>query len=235
MVAQADQDQDQDKPQAETEAKTDDGTDKTVKTYTQEEVSKIQSTFEKKAREAERQATQYKQQLDQTNQSISTMQEQLNRLTTDLEAKELAGIEDIPQGQKIIQLTRQLRQKESDLIKQQTEFSKTQAAALEGLKFKDALALAKEYDIDADELMECNTYQDMLSKTLKIIKEKPKAAPKPKESLVPSKVDSGQNTATGKGRVWKQSEIRNMSPMERLSAASEIGAAMKEGRINYKE
>lgn len=222
--------------QAETEQTTETDAGKTAKTLTQEEhdaqMSKMQSTFEKKAREAEREAKQAKQQFEQTSVEVSTMREQVSKLTAEIERRELEGLEDVPQAQKLIRLNQELRQRELNLGKQQTEFAKTQQAALEGLKFKDALALSKDYGIDADELMECNTYSDMLKKVLEIQKTKsipPVEKPKPK---VPEHIDSGVSSGSGKGRIWKASEIDSMSSDERFAKRSEIHKAHDEGRID---
>ncbi len=220
----------QETPQVNTVQDTEVDAGKTEIKYTQEQFSKMQSTFEKKAREAEREAKSAKQQLEQTTVSVSAMQEQMSKLTAEIERRELEGLEDVPQAQKLIRLNQELRQRELQLTKQQTEFSKTQREALEGLKFKDALALSKDYDIEVDTLMECDTYSDMLKKVLTIQKEKSiPDKPKPK---IPEHIDSGVSTGGGKGRVWKASEITSMSSDERFANRSEISKAMNEGRID---
>ncbi len=210
---------------------------KTAIVYTQEQVSKIQSTFEKKAREAEREAKQAKQQLEQTTADVSAMREQVNKLTVEIERRELEGLEDVPQAQKLIRLNQELRQRELHLSNQKAELAKTQREALEGLKFRDAMALSKDYDIDVDILMECDTYSDMLKKVLNVQKEKvtPTKVEAKKEVKVPEHIDSGVSSGSGKGRIWKASEIESMSPDERFAAHSEIAKAQKEGRIDHKK
>ena len=207
---------------------------KTEKTYSQEEFSKMQSTFEKKEKQAKREAQEAQHQLESTTASITAMQEQISKLTEEIERRELEGLEDVPQGQKLIRLNTQLRQREAQLLKQQADFSTKQKEALEGLKFKDALNLSKEYGIDVDELMDCNSMKDMYEKVAKSLKEKtvtPKTEEKPKPK-VPEHIDSGLSTSAGKGKNWKGSEINNMSSDERFANRKEIAAAMREGRID---
>jgi hypothetical protein len=204
---------------------------KTEKTYTQDEFAKMQSTFEKKAKQAEREAQEFKKQVEATSGNVTSMQEQISKLTSEIERRELEGLEDLPQAQKLLRLQHDLRSKEADLLRQRSEFSKVQETAKEGLKFKDALALSKEYDIEVDELMECNTMADMYKKTLQLTKEKVKT-PEKKELKTPSHIDSAVTSAAGKGRIWKASEITSMNSDDRFAQRSEISKAMREGRID---
>ncbi len=220
----------QETPQVETAETTEQG--KTAKTYTQDEVAKMQSTFEKKTKQAEREAKEAKGERDSVRSEISTLTEQLNSLTAETQRRELEGLADLPEGQKVARLLETARRKEAELIRKEQGLKKMESTALEGLKFRDALSLSKEYDIDVDDLMECDTMADMYKKALtltrgKIVNQESKPAPK-----MPSHIDSGISSSSGKGRVWKASEITSMSSDERFDNRSEITKAMKEGRID---
>uniref|UniRef100_A0A6M3KFJ1 Scaffolding protein n=1 Tax=viral metagenome TaxID=1070528 RepID=A0A6M3KFJ1_9ZZZZ len=208
---------------------------KTEKSYTQEEVAKMQSTFEKKARQSEREAKQYKGEVDTVRSEISTLTEQLATLSSEIQRREMEGLADLPQGQQVARLLESARRKEADLIKKEQDLKKMQNTALEGLKFKDALALSKEYDIDVDDLMECDTMAEMYKTALKLTKEKvttPKTEVKP-AAKIPDRIDSAISNAAGKGRMWKASEITSMSSDERFDKRSEIATAQREGRIDH--
>uniref|UniRef100_A0A6M3JVS2 Scaffolding protein n=1 Tax=viral metagenome TaxID=1070528 RepID=A0A6M3JVS2_9ZZZZ len=219
----------QETTQVDTVQATEEGTVKTEKSYTQEEFAKMQSTFEKKARQYEREAKTAKSELDTTRGELSTLSEQVSKLTTEIERRELAGLEDLPQAQKLLALNKEVRDKESLLLRQQREFQKTQQTAMEGLKFKDALTLSKDTGIDVEELLECETYEAMLKTALQKVKEQAKT---PQKLKVPEHIDSAISTASGKGRIWKASEISSMSADERFANRTEITKALTEGRID---
>jgi hypothetical protein len=55
------------------------------------------------------------------------------------------------------------------------------------------------------------------------------------ESRLPKHIDSGTQVASGTGRVFKGSEIQNMTAKERFDQRSEISKAAQEGRIKHNE
>ena len=219
----------QETPQVETEGTTEQG--KTAKMYTQEEFAKMQSTFEKKARQAERESKEAKGERDSIRSEVTSLQGQLSSISAEIQRRELEGLDDLPQGRKIASLLETARKKEADLLRKEQDLRQMESTALEGLKFKDALAISKEYGIDVDDLMECTSMTEMYKKTLQLTREKTTPIKKA-EVKVPGHIDSGISTSTGKGRIWKASEIINMSSDERFENRSEIARANKEGRID---
>ncbi len=211
---------------------------KTV-TYTQEQFSKMQSSFEKKAREAERRSKESETKLNQTLQRFNELEDRLVSAEADRDAKLFAGLDDEPAGQRVKTLYEQIKKAELELKKQQRDFSGVQAEAVQGLKFRDAFKLAKEHEIDVEELMECETYADMVSKAKDVVIERLKSLIPPTamvetkraEPVLPKHIDSGVSTSSGGGRVWKASEIQAMSGEDRIKMASEINKATKEGRM----
>lgn len=209
---------------------------KTEKTYTQEEFAKMQSTFERKARDWERKAKEYESLAQEQASQLDSLQSQIIKLTEEIDKKELEGLESQPEAQRLIRLRSQLRQKEAELTKKERTMSRLQ-------KEYDAKEVARiiserfGVEIDYQDLMESRTYLEMRDKAEDIASSKLKAAPKPEvekpKPAVPH-IDSGLSTiGGGKGRIWKISEINNMSSDERFRNATEINKARKEGRIDY--
>jgi len=52
---------------------------------------------------------------------------------------------------------------------------------------------------------------------------------------LPKHVDSGLQTTSGTGRIWRASEIDSMTSDERFAIRSEIAKAHREGRIKTNE
>lgn len=230
----------QETAQVETEQETVKEEPKTV-IYTQEQVSKIQSSFEKKAKESEHRAKEYESKLGQTLERLTDLEDKLTQAEADRDMKLFAGLDDEPGGPRIKTLYEQIQRQKLDITKQQREFTKVQGEALQGLKFRDAFKLAKEHEVEVDELMECETYADMVSKAKDLVIERLKTQYQPAaqvekkeaEPVLPKHIDSGISTSSGGGKVWKASDIQKLSSDDRLNLAKEINKATKEGRIRW--
>jgi len=229
----------QETEQVKTEQETVKGKPETV-TYTQEQFSKMQGSFEKKARESERRSKEAEARLNQTLQHLEELEDRLTQAESDRDSHLFAGLDDEPAGQRVKVLYEQVKNEELNLKRRQREFSKVQDEGLQGLKFRAAFKLAKEHEVDVDELMECETYADMVSKAKDLVIERlraPKAEVEVKtaEPVLPKHIDSGLSTSSGGGRIWKASEIQALSGDDRLKIASEINKATKEGRIRWNQ
>ena len=82
--------------------------------------------------------------------------------------------------------------------------------------------------------------EEMLRKGINYLKESKLSKVEPKEekkseSLIPKHVDSGVQTTSGTGRIWKATEIQRMTIDERFQHRKEIANATKEGRIRMNE
>jgi uncharacterized phage infection (PIP) family protein YhgE len=231
-------------PQVETQVNTEQPTvnqPKEAVTYTQDQVSKMQSTFETKANVAEQRAAQAESRLEEYEAQLEQYQDQLGELKTTLEEREFAGIEDIEGAEKIKSLYRKVSERNQLLDKKEREIKKKESIAMQGLKFQDAMKLSTdmgfgELGLDFQPLMECRTLTDMTIKAAKMVAEKVKTPavptePKPEPAIEPH-VDSGVQNAGGPSRVFKASEIEKMSFDERFALKSEISKAMAEGRID---
>ena len=212
--------------------------------YTQEQFSKMQSTFEKKAQESERKAKESEARLNQTSQHLQALEDRLAQAESDRDSHLFVGLEDEPASQRVKVLYEQIKKEQLALKNQKREFSMIQGEAMEGLKFRDASKLAKELEVDVEELMGCETHADMVSKAKDLVIERLKAGQtepkaevetKKAETYLPKHIDSGISTSSGGGRVWKASEIQALSGEERLKLASEINKATKEGRIRMNQ
>ena len=233
--------------QAQTDAMTGQVAPKTVKTYTQEEldtaVGKTQSTFEKKLSKAERRADEAETGLAEATANLSNVAGRLRAVEMENEKRRFEGLEDLPQTARLQKMYSELTERQEFLEKQSAELEKLRRPAAEGLKYQDAMKLAKKYkekgvDIDPDDLMECTTKADMVEKAADILAEKlgEKAKTTPsKEPLIPGHIDSASSSGGGTGRIWKGSEIEDMSDQERFDQKSEIAKAYKEGRIRINE
>lgn len=224
--------------QATTEQTTGEATQETVMTYTQEQVAKMQSTFEKKTAKAEQRALVAETKLNETSTALVDVADRLRRIEAENQERQFSGLEDLPGTEKLKHLYRTLSDKEEALTKQQREFDKVRLDAAQGLKFRDATTLAKKYGIDADELMECETYQGMVERVADLVAEKVNTktvTPQAKASPLPKHIDSATSTGSGTGRVFKASEIDNMTSQEIFDNSSEIAKAQREGRIKMNE
>jgi len=162
-----------------------------------------------------------------------------------IEEREFSGLEDTDEGQRLKSLYRKISADKSNFEKQQREFRKTQADAMQGLKTMDAIRIGKELGFDElglgfDTLLDCSTRHEMAIKAAKMVAEKlktpssqpPKQEP-PKESALPEHIDSAVQNAGGPSMMFKASDIEKMTPDERARNRSEIAKAVKEGRIDY--
>jgi hypothetical protein len=243
MESQDNAEKTQEAPQVNTEAPTDNQEQKT-ETYTREdvdkEISKVQSTFEKKWRDADSKAQKAQAALDEANNKYTALEDKITALERERERAMFNGIEDLPQAEKLKSLYAQVDKERDDIRDRQRELQKVQGEAAEGLKFRDATKLTKEIKeqypnvlIDPEDLMDCKTYAEMQVKAKDLVLESyktPKASGK--EKIIPDKVDSGNQTPSSVGRIWKASEIENMSPEERFKMRGEIRKAGEEGRID---
>ncbi len=227
----------QEESQVKTEAKTETEAPKTV-TYTQEDVSKMQSSFEKKWRDAEKKAEVADSGYTEASQHIEQLTGRINQLQDGIDSRDLAAIGDDAEGRRAFDIRKQARLEMQDLDKQRQQFKKDKAEAIEGLKFRDAYELSKQFGIDVDELMACKSYDEMKDKIIESLKEAKEAPKKEAESeaVLPEHIDSGAQSGTGgAGRTWKASEIQNMDSSERVKNAHEINKATTEGRILWNE
>lgn len=225
----------QEESQVETGAKTETEAPKTV-TYTQEDVSKMQSSFEKKWRDAERKAEVADSGYTEASQHIEQLTGQINQLQDAIDSRDLATIGDDAEGRRAFDIRKQARLEMQDLEKQRQQFKKDKAEAIEGLKFRDAYGLSKQFGIDVDELMTCKSYDEMKDKIIGSLKEAKEAPKEETEPVLPKHIDSGAQSGTGgAGRTWKASEIQKMDLSERVKFAHEINKATTEGRILWNE
>jgi len=234
----------QEAKQAETAPPTEEQPPKTV-VYTQEQFSKMQSTFERKQREAERRAAEAERRLQEYADRMEALQQQIELAEEERTAKILAGLDSVPEGERIKQLYVELKNDRARYQEQMRKLQEYEEQAMQGLKFYDAWQLAKDAEglVTVDELLECDSYEDMLLKVkqaaiekIKAAQGKPESKPQPKAEAkprVPGHVDSGVQTAVGTGRFFKASDIQKMSPEERVKLG--ISKAIKEGRIKWDE
>lgn len=230
----------QDGQQSQVDGQTDKAESKTDVTTT-EEFRKMQKSLEARRVEAERKAERASKEAESANSAMATLQRQIATLQSQVDEAEFSQLRELPNGEKIIAVRQQIRQKELELAKRETDIAKVQRDAYEGLKFRDALSMSKEYGIEVEDLMSCESYDQMKDKVIAYLKEnKTKDVPKvekveKKEAILPTHVDSGIQTTSGKGRIWKASEISNMSKDKRFELRSEIAKATQEGRIRMNE
>ncbi len=234
----------QEQKQVNTEKVTDNQEQKT-ETYTRAEldtqIGKVQSTFEKKWRDADGKAQKAQEALTEATQKYTDLEDKVTSLEREREKQMFSGLEDLPQTEKLKSLYDKISTERDNILKRQRELDKVQGEAAEGLKFRDATKLSKEVReqypdvlIDPEDLMDCKTYAEMQVKVKDIVLEsyKIQAKPKEKEKILPDKVDSGTTTPSSLGRIWTASEIENMSPDERFKLRGEIRKAGVEGRID---
>ena len=234
------------------EVNTQEGTDeeksKTV-VYTQQQldsaVGKAKATIEGKWRESDRKAQAAESRLTETADRLSDLEDKLARAERDRDERLFAGMEDEPSTQRLKVLYGQVAKTQDDLRKRERELNKVQAEAFDGLKFRDATNTSKEIkknygiEVDPEELMTCKSWEDMqiMAKDLVIkgLSTKEPEKTKETESRLPKHIDSGTQVASGTGRVFKGSEIQNMTPKERFDLHSEISKATQEGRVKMNE
>lgn len=125
----------------------------------------------------------------------------------------------------------EVKQKNKELDDAKAELDKYRPAA----KLYDATELGKQYDCPPELLLEAENYAEMVGIAKGYAKSQtatPKAEVKKTEPKIPEHIDSGHSTGSGEGRVWKASEIANMSAEERFANRAEIVKAGKENRID---
>lgn len=190
----------------------------------EEQVKKMQASIERQRNEADERAKKAEAALVGERKRLSEVEDTLGILKAQLEDKELEALSDDPDT---LKLRRNIRDQEANLRKRERELEEVKAEALEGLKYRDAVKLAKENEIDPEELMGCSSYADMQikAKDLVIDRLKGKANENPTQSVVPGHVDSAQGQSGGAKRKYTLSEITKMTPME-------YAQLEKEGKID---
>jgi len=233
------------------EAKTQEGTDedksKTV-VYTQQQldsaVGKSKETIERKWKDSERRAQVAEGGLQETTQRIQELEDSLHQIKLERDRQMFSGLEDLPESKRLQALYAQYEAEATRLKDEKRKWKEYESEARSGLQFRDATKTVKEIkanyglEIDPEELLGCHTFEEMQIKAKDLViqglsKKEPEA--KEPESRLPKHIDSGTQVASGTGRVFKGSEIKNMSPQERFDQKSEISKATQEGRIKWNE
>lgn len=144
-----------------------------------------------------------------------------------------AALGEFGDDPKVHGLLRDLEQAEELLAnaKREKELLKTQSLEVAAAqKEVDAYKIARQYEVPIEDLMECESFSEM-ERIAKVLSKTKTNKVEQKVVKQPPKLDSGLSSGGGKGRVFKVSEINNMSSDERFKLRSDIAKAQMEGRI----
>ncbi len=143
------------------------------KSYVDAEKSKVQSTFEKKQRAAERKAEELGTEVTGLKSTLAKLQERLNLAERERDRVIEDQLGQTPEGQQLLLVRKELQQKMKDLDARELEVNQKYELGTRGLKVADALGLAKEHEIeDYTVLLDAGSYHEMETKALKLKNEK---------------------------------------------------------------
>jgi len=230
-----------------TQGGTEEEKSKTV-VYTQQQldsaVGKSKETIERKWKDSERRREVAEGGLQETTQRIQELEDSLHQIKLERDRQMFSGLEDVPESKRLQTLYAQYEAEATRLKDEKRKWKEYESEARSGLQFRDATKTVKEIktnyglEIDPEELLGCQTYEEMQIKAKDLVIQglstKEPGAKSP-ESRLPKHIDSGTQVASGTGRVFKGSEIQNMTSQERFDLHSEISKATQEGRIKMNE
>jgi hypothetical protein len=138
--------------------------------FVEGEKSKVQSAFEKKASTSQRAAEEALQKMADAEERTRKTEERLRNLEQQRNKVEEERLSQLEGGDVLIQLRRELLERERLLSDRETEASKKYAAGEFGLKVFHAQKFAKEYELgdDYEKLLEAKTPEDMEKLALKL-------------------------------------------------------------------
>jgi cell division protein FtsL len=191
----------------------------------EEQVKKMQASIERQRNEADERAKKAEAALAEERRRLSEVEDSLSIMKAQLEDKELEALSGDPDT---LKLRQSIRAQEAAFRKKEREFEETKREALDGLKYRDAMKIAKENELDPEDLMNCTSYADMQIKAKDLVIERLKGGTnkeEPAKSVVPSHVDSAQGQSGGAKRKYTAEELAKMSPFE-------YAQLEKEGKID---
>ena len=204
-------------------------TSKQPETYTKEQVDKIRSdtlaTAGRERAEIQKAADAAKKALDDSMQRLSDLEAEIETLRKEKDDTELEAARQNPDALSVLQAKQALRTQQANIEKKEREIQRREAEIEESTKalreagrMAEAQQLAREYDVDAQQLIDLT--DGSRDKMEALAKRLQKPAASGQEST--TKPDSGVTTGT-RGKLTK--EQAHKLPMDQYAQA------VKEGRI----